>query len=181
MPMAGLVTEKTHKLRKNQKPPAHHKPSKSHKSSSKTPKTTAKPLTETKQDLTLSDWLKVFAYAEANPAIRQIDIVRYFVVRPAGALVFTQSALSKKLKQKDEMKARATSTPNALSAKRARVVTRPDVERALVLWQEKMESKNESVTGAMLAEKRKRFEDLFDVPERERLTGTGWMTSFKHA
>ncbi|KAL0058501.1 hypothetical protein AAF712_014818 [Marasmius tenuissimus] len=85
MPMADLVTEKTHKLRKNQKPPAHHKPSKSHKSSSKTPKTTAKPLTETKQDLTLSDWLEVFAYAEANPAIRQIDIVRYFVLAEAYA------------------------------------------------------------------------------------------------
>ena len=71
--------------------------------------------------------------------------------------------------------------PNALSAKCHRIVTRPDVEEALVKWVQQMENKNEHVTGAMLQEKRLRFENLLEVPEEERLTGEGWVMSFKKA
>jgi len=45
------------------------------------------------------------------------------------------------------------STPTALSSKRIWVVTRPDVEDALVLWVKHMEEKNEHVTGPMLVVK----------------------------
>jgi hypothetical protein len=64
--------------------------------------------------------------------------------------------LSKKLKPevRAELKERAASNPTALSGKRARIVTHPGVERALWLWQQNMEAKNESVTGPMLIEKR---------------------------
>ena len=41
-----------------------------------------------------------------------------------------------------------------------------------------MEDKAEHVSGPMLREKRKRFEDLLGVPEEERLTGDGWVASF---
>jgi len=66
-----------------------------------------------------------------------------------------------------------------LSSKRARIVTRPDVERALVLWVRHMlETKKETVSGPMLREKRKRFEDLLGVPDDERLSGEGWVAPF---
>ncbi|THU93936.1 DDE-domain-containing protein [Dendrothele bispora CBS 962.96] len=109
----------------------------------------------------------------------QQQVVDYFATRPEGVLKFTQGALSKKLSKKGELQARADQNPSALSGKRARVVTRPDVEEALWLWVQKMEKKNEIVTGPMLMEKRKRFEELLHVPEVERLNGTGWITSFK--
>jgi hypothetical protein len=44
--------------------------------------------------------------------------------------------------------------PNALSSKRPRIVTRPDVDRALFLWIKQMEEKGEHVNGPMLKEKR---------------------------
>ena len=44
-----------------------------------------------------------------------------------------------------------------------------------------MENKSEHVTGAMLQEKQRRFENLLEVPENKRLTGEGWVTSFKKA
>ncbi|KIK33220.1 hypothetical protein CY34DRAFT_100001 [Suillus luteus UH-Slu-Lm8-n1] len=40
-----------------------------------------------------------------------------------------------------------------------------------------MESRHETVTGPMLREKQKRFEDEFYVPENERLSGE-WLQSF---
>ncbi|KAG1797601.1 uncharacterized protein BJ212DRAFT_1450457 [Suillus subaureus] len=58
--------------------------------------------------------------------------------------------------------------PNVLSAKWLRVVTRPD----------HMEHKGETVTSHMLCEKWKRFENEFDVPEKERLLGEAWVQSF---
>ena len=66
----------------------------------------------------------------------------------------------------------------ALSAKCPRIVTRPDVERALVLWIYSMEEKGESVTGPMLCVKWEKFEDSFNVPENEQLKGDGWIASF---
>ena len=36
----------------------------------------------------------------------------------------------------------------------------------------------ESLTGPMLKEKRKIYEELFQVPKDEQLTGNGWIGSF---
>jgi hypothetical protein len=44
-----------------------------------------------------------------------------------------------------------------------------------------MEEKRRTVTGAMLVEQRKRFEAALNIPEERRLTGTGWLDSFKKA
>jgi hypothetical protein len=41
-----------------------------------------------------------------------------------------------------------------------------------------MEGKGETVSGAMLREKRHCFEQMFNVPEDERLTGEGWVAPF---
>jgi hypothetical protein len=41
-----------------------------------------------------------------------------------------------------------------------------------------MEARGEVVTGPMLVEKCKRFETELQVPEEERLTREGWVTSF---
>jgi len=41
-----------------------------------------------------------------------------------------------------------------------------------------MEDKREHFSGPMLREKRRRFEDLLNVPQEERLTGDGWVASF---
>src|SRR6202030_3081458 len=68
--------------------------------------------------------------------------------------------------------------PSALSSKRPRNVARPDIERYLVEWVKHMEMKGESVSGPMLQEKRRRFEDICKVPNGERLTGRGWIASF---
>ena len=54
-----------------------------------------------------------------------------------------------------------------------------DVEWALYLWFLHMQNaKGEIVTGPMLQEKCSRFEDEFQVPEKERLLGEGWLHSF---
>jgi Tc5 transposase DNA-binding domain len=58
--------------------------------------------------------------------------------------------------------------------KHLHVVTRPDVERALVLWVRHMEEEEkESVTGPMLKAKWLKFEEAFNVPEAEHLSGDG--------
>jgi hypothetical protein len=41
-----------------------------------------------------------------------------------------------------------------------------------------MEEKQETVTEVMLKEKRKRFEEAFNVSEEEHLLGEGWIPSF---
>ena len=77
-----------------------------------------------------------------------------------GALHFTQSSLSRAIHKRSELEARSQSNPTALSSKRARIVTRPDVERALILWVYHMlETKKETVSGPMLREKQKRYEE----------------------
>lgn len=180
-PMAPSKTLKTRAVRKDTKKSTVFKPHKPHKKTNDNPWTTAKPLKEIKEDLTLSDWLEVIEYVEHHPGQKQADVVKFFASRKSGVLSFTQSALSKKLKVQQELRERAASNPSALSGKRARVVTCPDVEEALFLWQQDMQRKNESVNGLMLVAKQRRFEELFQVPEDERLTGTGWLTSFKTA
>jgi hypothetical protein len=76
------------------------------------------------------------------------------------------------------MEACVNNNPNALSSKHPMVVTRPDIERALILWIRHMENKHEMVTGPMLQEKWKRFEDEFNVLDNERLLGEAWIQSF---
>jgi hypothetical protein len=76
------------------------------------------------------------------------------------------------------LEARTDSHPNVLSGKRPRAVVRPDVERGLIKWVRHMKSKQETVTGPMLKEKCKCFEDEFNVPESERLLGSSWVQRF---
>ena len=135
----------------------------------------------TRENLSLHDWLTVFAYIDKHPSISQGDIVGHFASKTNGSLHFTQSTLSWKLKMRRQLEEQVHNNPNALSAKRRRIVMRPDIEEAPVKWVQQMENKNEHVTGAMLQEKRLRFENLLEVPEEERLTGEGWVTSFKKA
>jgi hypothetical protein len=111
----------------------------------------------------------------------QEEVVNHFRTRKEGALEFSQSALSHKLKaaSRKELQERAISNPTGLSAKRARITTRPDVERALYLWVLHMTEKNELVSGPMLLAKRAALEEKMGVPEEERLKGSGWLSSFK--
>ncbi|KAJ7321072.1 hypothetical protein DFH08DRAFT_625895, partial [Mycena albidolilacea] len=140
------------------------------------PRTTARfKKDERHQDLTYHDWLQVFEYMEEHDR-SQTQAVAYFATRPdadGGKLSFTQSALSKKLQKKTEIRNLVSQDRNALSMKRARVVTCPEVDAALALWARDMEQKRRTVTGPMLIEKRKRFEVALNVPEDRRLTGTG--------
>ena len=102
-----------------------------------TPKSSARPIRGTaRKNLTLFDWMTVYAYVDTLPhPIKQVDVVNYFATRPEGLLIFTQSStLSRKLRYRSEMEARVSLDANALSSKQPRVVTRPDVDRAL-FWQ----------------------------------------------
>jgi len=132
-----------------------------------------------RQNLTLADWLTVYAFIDSHPDVSQSEVVRHFSTLRTGALIFEQSTLSRKLRDRAKMEARVNDNPAALSSKRPRIVTRPDVERALVLWVQHMEGEGQTVSGPMLREKRKQFEDEFEVPERERLFGDGWLHSFR--
>ncbi|KAJ7721136.1 hypothetical protein B0H16DRAFT_1234494, partial [Mycena metata] len=132
---------------------------------------------EKRRDLTYSDWTQVFDWMDEHPNTSQKEVVSYFASRrdaDGGKLLFKQPALSKKIPQKDKIRAMvATGEPNILSMKRARVVTSPEVDKALGLWTQDMEQKRRTVTGAMLIEQRKRFEEALNIPEEQRLTGTG--------
>lgn len=105
------------------------------------------------ENLTLHDWLTVFRFIDDHPSLVQANIVSHFKTRKEGALLFSQLALSWNIKQRVELEERAGSNPMALSSKHPRVVTRPDVERALILWVRSMEEKGETVTGPMLCVK----------------------------
>ncbi|EGO30839.1 hypothetical protein SERLADRAFT_432479 [Serpula lacrymans var. lacrymans S7.9] len=143
------------------------------------PATSAKPpVQRSRQNLTLGDWLTVFTYIDTHPNTPQADIVAHFCTLKSGALIFTQSALSQKLKDHIALEARINDNPSALSAKHPRIVTRPDVEKALVLWIQSMEARGEHFIGPMLKEKQKHFEDNCQVPIEERLIGDGWDASF---
>jgi hypothetical protein len=136
------------------------------------------PAKQSRQNLTLLDWMSVFAYVNSNRDVKQGAVVKYFWTRPLGHLIFDQSTLSRKLRERSELEARVNTHPNALSGRRLRAVVRPDVERALVKWFHHMEKKGESVTGPMLKEKQLRFEEAFDVPDHERLSGDSWVQRF---
>ncbi len=137
------------------------------------------PPKRSRQNLTLADWMTVFAYIDSHPDVTQGAVINYFKTRASGHLIFDQSTLSRKLRDRSKLEARINSHPNALSGKRPRAVVRPDVEKALVKWFFHMErTLGESVTGPMLKEKQKRFEEEFDVPENERLSGESWVQRF---
>ena len=143
------------------------------------PRTAAKPAQTTqRENLTGHDWMTVYAYVDEHPGVSQGEIVRHFASKMCGALIFTQSTLLRKLKSWPELEKCVTSFPNALSSKHAHIVTRPDVERALVPWVKHMEEKGETVNGPMLKAKWSKFEEQFDVPELERLPGDGWILPF---
>ena len=148
-----------------------------------TPKSSAIPIEKTaRKNLTLFDWMMVYAYINTLPQpINQGEVIRHFATRQEGALLFSQSTLSRKLQQRSDMEARVHSNPNALSSKRPRIVTRPDVDHALKLWVQHMEQKQEVFNASMLIAKRAAFEDSLNVPEEERLPGPGWVSSFCHA
>ncbi|KAF8344809.1 hypothetical protein F5887DRAFT_836221, partial [Amanita rubescens] len=148
--------------------PKPYKPQK--RADKKLPKTSAVNLKpKRRNNLTLHDWLTVFAYIDKHPNEPQEAVVNHFRTQVDGALFFDQSTLSRKIKQRPELEARVKESVNALSSKRPRVVTRPDVERALLVWQHHMEGKGETVTGPMLIAKRQVYEGILNVPEIERL------------
>ncbi|KAF8868040.1 hypothetical protein CPB84DRAFT_1639718, partial [Gymnopilus junonius] len=156
-----------------EKPPPYNRPPKQ-KVNKDIPKTSAKPKKQPGQELlTLSDWLTVFAFIDKYPHLSQGEVVKHFKEKVDGALEFTQSSLSQNLKRRKEHEERSKSTPMALSSKWVRVVTRPDVECALLLWTHHLEEIGETYTGVMLQEKWKCFEELFNVPEGECLSGPG--------
>jgi hypothetical protein len=176
--MMAMAPDRVRKPR-NKPAPYASKPGPKGKRVKEQPATSAKQQVDAKRDnLTLQDWLTVFAFIDDHPSLGQSAVVAHFKGRAEGALVFTQSTLSRKLKTRPELEARVGSNPNALSSKRPRVVTCPEVERALVLWMRSMEEKGETVNGPMLLEKRQRFEKSFSIPDEQCLQGDGWIASF---
>ncbi|OJA15557.1 hypothetical protein AZE42_08176 [Rhizopogon vesiculosus] len=120
-----MVADKRRKPR-NKPPPYQRQPKKPKVND--TSATSAQPAAHTaaRQNLTLNDWLTVFAYIHAHPTISQCDIVNHFFKNlQSGTLIFTQSTLSRKLKERSTLEARINDNPNALSSKRPRTVTRP--------------------------------------------------------
>ena len=58
-------------------------------------RTAAKPsLMKKHKNLTLHDWMTVFAYMDKHPHMSQGDIARHFGSKADGALIFDQSTLS---------------------------------------------------------------------------------------
>src|SRR5258706_9375431 len=103
--------------------------------SNETPKISARPIQKTRENLTLFDWMTVYTYVDTLPQpINQGEVVKHFATRPEHALLFTQSTLSRKLRQHSEMAARVDSHPNALSSKRivARVQAKVDLARGVI-------------------------------------------------
>ena len=164
------------------KPYAHKPGPKAGKSTSKdTPRTSSfSNAPSSRQNLTLHDWLRVVNWFDENQPISQEAAVQHFATLRDEALIFNQASLSRHLSKKGRQQdqAKLTSTPTSLSSKRIHVVTRPDVEQALRLWVEHMESKRETVSQPMLIEKRARFEDMLNVPEPQRLRSGGWCQNF---
>ncbi|KAI0688804.1 hypothetical protein C8T65DRAFT_551116, partial [Cerioporus squamosus] len=127
----------------------------------------------TRQSLTLGDWLNVFRFIDDHPHMTQNQVVKHFGSLKTGRLVFTQGALSKNLKRRGELEKQSDGCANAVSMKRRRVVTAPEVDTALEMWTKNMEARGETYTGGMLVEKRRRFEEQLGIPEERRLKGQG--------
>lgn len=131
-----------------------------------------------RKNLTCADWLEIFEFKDQHPNLSQHEITNFFSSRRNRALFFTQSSLCRNLARRHVLEERANVNPTGLSSKRPRAVTHPDVESALILWQQSMEAKNELVSGPMLIAKRARFEEAFGIPEHERLQSSGWVHPF---
>jgi len=129
-------------------------------------------------NLTYGQWVVVFDFVKAHPELQQDRVVEHF--RAMGWKV-SQSNLSKKLQQQDLVRAEMSKTATGANAKRPRIVACPAIERALVIWFRVLEARGELVTGIMLLAKRERFEATLEVPDDERVTGKGWLDSFKKA
>ncbi|KAF9220266.1 hypothetical protein BS17DRAFT_715184 [Gyrodon lividus] len=130
------------------------------------------------KNLTLAGWMKVCAFIDSRPTITQANIIQHFSSLQTGALLFHQSTLSCKLRKHPKMEACINNNPTALSSKCPCVVTSPAVERALIHWVQHMENKCKTITGPMLWEKHKRFEEELQIPENEQLPGDGWLQLF---
>ena len=75
------------------KPRTEHTPYKPHQPKvvvdKKAPKTSARPIQSHKRNnLTLHDWMTVFAYIDAHPGTSQDMIVKHFKTRAEGTLTF---------------------------------------------------------------------------------------------
>ena len=57
------------------------------------------PAKQSRQNLTLSDWMTIFAYFDSHHDMKQAAVVRYFWTHPSGHLIFDQSTLSCKLQE----------------------------------------------------------------------------------
>ncbi|KAJ7850897.1 hypothetical protein B0H14DRAFT_3451674 [Mycena olivaceomarginata] len=145
--MAITETQKSRTIRARVKnPPAPSKPrAKPGPKPKNGPRTAARfERDERRRDLTYHNWTEVFDYMEDNKDDSQRKVVAYFATRPdakGGKLFFTQSALSKKLQKKAEIRSLVAEDPNARSMKRAWIVTCPEVDAALALWACDMEQK----------------------------------------
>ncbi|KAG1875807.1 hypothetical protein F4604DRAFT_1581700, partial [Suillus subluteus] len=80
-------------------------------------------------NLTLNNGLAVSAYIDTNFHQSQTEIVTHFGKKSRGALAFSQSALFRAPKRRQELEAHVRSNPNDLSSKHPRIVTRPDIGR----------------------------------------------------
>jgi len=69
------------------------------------------------ENLTLHDWMTVFAYMDKHPHMSQGDVVQNFALRMDGALIFDLSTLSQKFKAWPELGKCIASYPNVLSFK----------------------------------------------------------------
>ncbi|CAK5282048.1 unnamed protein product [Mycena citricolor] len=113
---------------------------------------------------------------DKEPSQTQCQVVDHFwnwADKDSCKLLFTQSALLKKIKKKDEIQAYVANILGAQSQKHARVVTCPTVDEALLLWVQDMEQKKNTVMGVMLVEKRKQLEEVMNVPNKKHLMGMG--------
>ena len=57
-------------------------------------------------------------------------------------------------------------------------MTRPDVEKAPVLWVKHMEEKGETVSGPMLVAKWEKYEKELGVPDEEQMKSDRWVPKF---
>jgi hypothetical protein len=64
------------------------------------PATSAVKLGKPKENLTLHDWMTVFAFIGMHKDIQQVAIVEHFKTKKDGALFFAQSTLSQKMKMR---------------------------------------------------------------------------------
>ena len=133
------------------------------------------------KNLTVNDWLTVFAFIDTHLHISQTGKCDHFWSLAGGTLEFNHATLSWKLKKWENLEAYATSFLNAVSTKCECIVTHPDVDWALYLWVKSMEAESEVVTGSMLCTKWRFFEQELGVPEEVQLQGMGWLASFKKA